>query len=52
MHVFDLYMPKRRYGIYFDGSYQLSDVDDEMSDKERGKDYDDEMFISEEWDNT
>ena len=45
-------MPKRRSGVYVDGSYQLSDVDDEMGDKDRGKDYDGDMIISEEWDNT
>ena len=41
-------MPTQRYGAGGDGSYELSDIDDKMEDRESENDYDGDLVISEE----
>ena len=48
LHVFDPYMPKRISGANCDGSYYLSDVDDEMDDKDGENNANGDMVSSEE----
>ena len=48
LHVFDSYIPKHISGADGDGSYELSDVDDEMNNKDKEKDSDGDLVRSEE----